>query len=180
MRYFVSLAVLLLTSPFAPNAPAATSVTPVVTAITINYSLNPKQITVHGSGFQPSTAPPTVLFNTAKLTLISSTATKIIANLPATVSPGSYRLRVTNSEGQNYDFDLAYGAVGPQGPPGATGPPGPPGPQGPPGATGPPGPQGPQGPPGPPGLLARVTSSVKRLRPKSIYPMTLLPLPWLL
>ena len=77
-----------------------------------------------------------------------------MANLPTTQA-GDYRLRVTNSQGNLYEFAVTYGAVGPQGPIG---------PQGPTGATGPAGPQGPRGPQGPQGPTGVNTAAIALLR----------------
>ena len=81
MRYFVLPAILILSSLFAV---AASPVVPVVNNSTINYGLNPNRITINGTGFQPSSAAPTVLFNNVSLTpLVSFTNLQIVANLPA-------------------------------------------------------------------------------------------------
>jgi hypothetical protein len=56
--------VLLLSSVFVNAVP----VTPVVNNNTINYNLNPNQITITVSGFKPSSTAPTVLFNNITLT----------------------------------------------------------------------------------------------------------------
>ena len=145
MRYFVLLFVLLLSSAHALAAPV-----PVVNSATINYITN--QITINGQNFSAGIAP-IVLFNGADLApLVSFTNLKIVANLPLSTPAGTYRLRVTNSAGNAYEFDATFGAVGPQGPigpqgpVGVTGPAGPSGPAGPTGATGPTGPQGPPNP----------------------------------
>ena len=71
--------------------------------------------------------------------------------MPAGTQAGSYRLKITNSQGNFYEFDVTYGAVGPQGPIGFTGPQGPQGPQGATGATGAAGPAGATGATGPTG-----------------------------
>jgi hypothetical protein len=141
MRHFALIATLMVSaSVFAAAA------TPVVNNSTINYTLSPRQIAISGSGFSPQGKAPTVLFNNISLTpLVSFSDAQIIANLPAGTQSASYRLRVTNSQGNAYEFDVTYGAVGPQGPIG------PQGLQGLTGATGPQGPQGLTGPQGPPG-----------------------------
>jgi len=140
MRHVVSTAaILLFTSVFAAAA------TPVVNNSAINYTLSPNQITINGSGFSPQGKAPAVLFNNVTLTVLSFTDTQIVANLPSGTQAASYRVRTTNSQGNFYEFDVTYGAVGPQGPigpQGLMGAIGPAGPQGPIGATGPAGPQG--------------------------------------
>jgi Collagen triple helix repeat (20 copies)/IPT/TIG domain len=140
-------AFVLLTSLFAAAS------TPVVDKTSIDYTQ--KIISITGSGFSPKGIAPTVLFNNSPLTVTSFSDTQISGQVPTGTSAGSYRLRITNSQGNVYEFDVTYGAVGPQGPigpQGATGPAGPQGlqgPTGPTGAAGPTGPQGPQGPAGP-------------------------------
>ncbi len=119
---------------------------PVVNNTAIDYNAN--QITVSGSGFSPQGRAPAVSFNNTSLTLLSFSDTQITANLPTGTQPATYRMRVTNAQGNYYEFDTTYGAVGPQGPMGPQGPTGATGPAGPAGPTGPQGPQGPQGPPG--------------------------------
>lgn len=142
MRHLACIAaVLLLTSLFAAAA------TPVVNNSTIDYTA--QQITISGSGFSPKGIAPAVLFNNVAITPVSFSDSQIVAPVPSGTVPGSYRLRITNSQGNFYEFDLTYGAVGPQGPigpQGATGSTGPIGPQGPTGATGPAGPAGPLNP----------------------------------
>jgi len=117
---------------------------PVLNRTTIDYGLN--QITISGSSLQPRSTPPLVLFNGAALTLVSFSQTQIVATLPVNLQPGSYKLRVTNSQGIA-ELDVTYGAAGPQGIPGM---PGPAGTAGQPGISivGPPGPQGATGPAG--------------------------------
>src|SRR5215467_5456955 len=141
-RLLCGVVSLLLTPLFAAAA------TPIVNSSTINYGVNPNQITVIGSGFSPQNKAPVVLFNNVTVPVLSFADTQIVASLPAGTSAGSYRLRITNSQGNFYEFDVTYGAVGPQGPMGLIGPTGargPAGPQGPAGATGATGPQGPVG-----------------------------------
>ena len=141
MRTIGHLTVLLAISLFAAAAP-----TPVVNSTQINYSTN--QITVSGNNFSPGGGgTPAATFNSNAIPLVSFTNTVIVATLPAGTVPGTYRLRVTNKAGNFYEFDVTFGAIGPQGPIGFQGPPGPTGPSG---ATGATGAQGPQGPPGSP------------------------------
>ena len=127
---------------------AAFAATPVVNNTIVDYSQSPSLLTINGSGFEPKTNPPTLLFNGVALVPLSANDGQIVVSLPAGVQPGSYRLRVTNSQGNSYEFDLTYGAVGPQGPIGPMGQTGAQGPQGPQGEQGQQGPTGPQGPPG--------------------------------
>jgi hypothetical protein len=165
MRYFVLPAVLLLTSLFAAGA----SSLPVVDDTTINYGVNPSQITINGSGFISKGSAPTVLFNNVSLApLVSFTNLQIVANLPTGTGAGTYRLRITNSHGDYYEFDVTYGAVGPQGPIGPQGATGATGATGPAGPTGPQGPQGPAGPAG----TANIGSSFSFFQANGLCPST--------
>ena len=157
------LATLLLLTPCLAFAAAIPILT--VNNATINYGVN--QVTFSGSGFEPAKKAPTVLFNGAPLTVNSYTNTQIVATLPAHTTAGTYAIIVANSLGEFNNFDLTYGAAGPQGPIGPTGPAGPPGSkgttgntgsQGPAGSTGPTGPTGPAGTPG--GVLSFVSTQV--------------------
>jgi len=103
---------LVLLTPLFASA-ATTTTVPVVNGVTISYNSN--EVTVNGSGILPAKSAPAVLFNNAKLTLVSDTNTKIFAHLPATVTAGTFNLTVTNSENNKFTFDVAYGAIGPGG-----------------------------------------------------------------
>lgn len=96
-----------------------------------------KQITIAGSSLPAS---PVVYLDGISLTVVSSSSTKIVADLPSGLTAGTFRLTVGTAV-----FDVTNGAVGPAGPQGPVGPLGPSGPQGP---TGPQGMIGPQGPAG--------------------------------
>jgi hypothetical protein len=122
----------------------ASAQTPVVRSAIINSST--KQITIAGTSLLPASGSQAVYLDGELLTLVSSSSTQIVADLPTGLPAGSFRLVVGTGV-----FDVTNGAVGPagaQGPGGATGPAGPQGPTGPQGATGPTGPTGPQGPAG--------------------------------
>ena len=107
---------------------------------------------------------PHVTLGTLPLAVVSVTATRIEALLPAGVAPGSYLLTVAfgrndrADDGKHDEFWVTLGSVGPAGATGATGAQGATGsmgPQGPTGAMGlqgPPGAAGPQGATGPMGL----------------------------
>ena len=151
-------AVALASLAFAANN------TVTVNNATLNYSTN--QVTISGSTFSPTGVKPAVTLGVTALTVVSFSNTSVVATLPTGLTAGTYRLRITNSSGNAYDFDVAYGATGPQGPmgpqgiqgpagaqgaQGAQGPQGVPGQTGPTGAQGPPGPQGPAGPAAPAG-----------------------------
>jgi len=146
------LLVMMLLAPAI--AWSTTKSSPIILNAFINYSTTPNQLILNGGGFSNSGLAPTVILNNGNLSpLVSFSATQIIANIPRGTPAGTYLLVVTNSDGLSVQFNLTFGAVGPQGPmgligpTGATGPAGPQGPQGPTGATGPQGPQGPAAPP---------------------------------
>lgn len=140
----IMLATFLLLAPLV-----AFAATPAVTSGTINYATN--QVTLIGSGFQPAKAAPTVTFNGVALTLNSAGNTQIVATLPTGTVAGTFDLTIKNSQGNSSDFDMTYGATGPQGPAGPAGPTGAQGPIGPAGAAGVTGPRGLTGAPGAPG-----------------------------
>jgi N-acetylneuraminic acid mutarotase len=141
-------AVFLLLCSLAASQAAYSAPSPIGTAVTIesasiNYSTN--EISIHGSGFDPARIAPTVTFNGTRLTLVSFTASLIVANLPTGTGVATFQLIVTNSTGGTTSFDVTYGAVGPtgaQGPAGANGAQGPQGPAGPQGSIGPQGTSG--------------------------------------
>src|ERR1700719_1598194 len=120
---------------------------PDVLSTSINSAIT--QITIKGSGFEPSTAAPTVALGADTLVVVSFSDTQIVANLPANEPSGSYELSVTTSNGKTDTCGVTIGTVGPTGPQGPAGAPGATGPAGPQGPTGATGPQGPQGAPGP-------------------------------
>lgn len=88
---------------------------------------------------------PSADLSEIELEILESSNDLILATLPTSLPPGSYRLRVSRGILPRFSdvFEVALGAVGPEGPPGEQGPPGLPGPPGPPGEPGPPGPSGP-------------------------------------
>ena len=117
---------------FAPLG--ALAATPVVNNGTINYQTN--QITLTGTGFEPAKAKPVVQFNGVALAVTAFSNTQVVATLPAGLAAGTFDLTVTNSQGNSVDFNMTYGATGPQGPAGVAGPTGVQGPAGPMGTTG--------------------------------------------
>ena len=130
---------------------------------------NGGMLAIAGQNFGNTT--PLVQLGPISLTLAQpTTATTIIANLPADLTPGSYELLVSfgNSTTQEASFDVTIGAAGPPGPPGATGPAGPAGAAG---ATGPAGPAGaigatgPAGPAGAAGATGPAGRQGQRARP---------------
>jgi hypothetical protein len=163
-RFAYTIVFLLLITPFANGA------SPIVNSSTINYGVSPNQITVSGSGFNPQGRVPTVLFNSVTLSsLVSFSDSQIVANLPAGTVAGSYRLKITNSQGNSYEFDVTYGAAGPQGPMGLQGPIGAMGATGSTGAQGLAGPVGATGATGPPGPAGAAGASPFLLNGNDAY-----------
>jgi hypothetical protein len=128
---------------------------PVVNSGTINYQSN--QVTLLGSGFEPTKVAPAVVFSNTTLSVVSASNNQIVAKLPGSVAAGTFSVTVTANGGASTVFDITYGSEGPQGLAGPAGPQGlkgsngiagPTGPAGPSGPTGPTGPTGPQGPKG--------------------------------
>ena len=107
-------------------------------------------LNISGSNFGSQVG--TVKLGGSTLTVVSWSAGRIVANLPATTVPGMYLLVVTIKPLPLIAVaDVTLGAVGPQGVVGPQGPAGPQGPTGLPGVAGAPGPVGSQGPTGPAG-----------------------------
>src|SRR5580700_1108453 len=109
------------------SAVMARAQTPTIVSAIVNSAT--KQITITGTSLT-ATGAPVVKLDAATLTLASSSSTQIVANLPAGLAAGTYRMTVNNGSGTTGIFDVTNGAVGPQGPTGATGPAGPQGPSG--------------------------------------------------
>jgi hypothetical protein len=136
LRGFAVLALALS----APCLFGAVAVGPVVNKGMIDYQTN--QVTLVGSGFEPTNVAPMVVFSRTTLRLVSANNDQIVATLPSNVPAGTFSITVTVTGGASTVFDMTYGAVGPQGP---IGPQGAVGRQGEQGVAGPTGPQGPQG-----------------------------------
>src|ERR1700721_1570716 len=102
------------------SAAMAHAQTPTVVSAIVNYAT--KQITTTGVSLTPATGSPVVKLDGVVLTLVSSSSSHIVADLPTGLAAGTYRLTVNNGSATPAAFDVAYGAVGP---PGATGAPGP-------------------------------------------------------
>ena len=102
------------------SAAMAHGQTPTVVSAIVNSTT--KQITITGVSLTPATGSPVVKLDGVVLTLVSSSSSHIVADLPTGLAAGTYRLTVNNGSATPAAFDVAYGAVGP---PGATGPPGP-------------------------------------------------------
>ena len=140
----VALCAMLVSAIAAQAQDAATK--PTVESAIIDSTANPATITITGADLLPATGSPVVKIDGARLTLVSSSSTQIVADLPAGLAAGSFLLQVGTGI-----FDVTNGAVGPQGAAGPTGPAGPQGQVGPAGATGATGAIGPAGPAGPTG-----------------------------
>ena len=140
----------------------AAAAVPSISSAVVDYAKN--RIVIAGKNFSPAKTAPTVSLAGTQLTLVSFGNTKISASLPASYTPASYTLSVTNSNNQTGSLVVTLGDVGPtgpEGPPGNTGAMGPAGAQGPAGAAGA---QGPQGPPGTPGAAGPLGASALNQR----------------
>jgi hypothetical protein len=124
-----------LTLPLLVSLAQAQFGIPIIYDATLDRSAG--TLTLTGVNFGPS--PTVTLGGVLPLTVLNSSATKIVASVPAALAPGSYLLFVKFSNFTVSLFEATIGAVGPQGPPGAPGTPGPPGA---PGASGAPGANG--------------------------------------
>jgi hypothetical protein len=140
----------MLVSAIAAHAQDAATKPTVASAI-INSTATPATITITGADLLPVTGSPVVKIDGAILTLVSSSSTQIVADLPAGLTAGTFLLQVGTGT-----FDVTNGAVGPQGAAGPTGPAGPQGPMGPAGATGATGAIGPAGPTGATGATGAI------------------------
>jgi len=61
---------------------------PAIESAAINPATN--QITISGVNLAPATGTPGVGLGNAELTVVSATATTIVATLPASLTPGTY------------------------------------------------------------------------------------------
>jgi hypothetical protein len=84
--------------------------TPVsITSTYITYANN--VLTVDGSGFSPTGAAPTVLFNGSTLKVKGFTKTSVNASIPSIAKQGSYPVTIRNSQGQSATVSVSYDAV---------------------------------------------------------------------
>lgn len=141
-----------------------------------NTSVSGDKLTIVGMHFLSRRASAEVSLAGTPLETLSASETQLVAQLPESLSPGSYLLQVSRKVGKRWSITTPFyitlgrqgpkgdpgpqgevgpqgprGLTGPQGPTGLTGPQGPMGPQGPIGLQGPMGPQGPMGAQGPAG-----------------------------
>jgi hypothetical protein len=116
---------------------------------------------VIGEGFDRRFLQTRAFLGDMELDLEGVTDRELVAAIPASLVPGTYRLAVTFGGGRLFRVEAFVtvgssgppGPTGPIGPIGPTGPPGPPGPQGAVGPRGSTGPEGATGPAGPPGAV---------------------------
>lgn len=93
---------------------------------------------IRGQGM--GTQPATVVLGSTVLVVDTQSPTEVVAKLPGTVKPGTYRLVVVRAPGNaSGAMDVTIGATGAKGDKGDVGPQGPPGERGPAGADGAPG-----------------------------------------
>ena len=81
---------------------------PTIDSAIVNLSTN--EITIGGTHLIPSSGPPVVMLEAVDLTLLSSTNTKIVANLPGGLADGTYRLSVNNGSSTVAVIGIAIGA----------------------------------------------------------------------
>jgi len=98
----------VLLCAFSWLLPGATQL-PVIESAAINPAAN--QITITGVNLLPATGMPAVGLGNAGLTVVSATASMIVATLPPSLSPGTYALRVTVGT-LSARFDVAYTQAG--------------------------------------------------------------------
>src|ERR1700722_11036745 len=115
------------------SAVMAQAQTPTIVSAIVNPAVG--QITIVGTNLAPATGAPVVKLDLITLTLVLFSSAQIVADLPAGLTAGTYRLTVNNGSATAGVFDVSDGVVGPQGPAGPAGPKGPAGPQGPSGSV---------------------------------------------
>jgi hypothetical protein len=120
-RTLLFAAVLTLSGSLLAGRTAPPSVLAVVPDSTFT------QIHIFGSALSANSQKPVVTVNivdntntlkTTNASVLTFTATDIVASLGISPLPGSYQVSVNNGSGSSNLFDFTIGAVGPQGPPG--------------------------------------------------------------
>ena len=149
---------LVLTAVLTAISHAAT-----VSSATADFSVSPARLTIAGQNF--GSGSPSVTLGAVSLTVESFSPTQIVADLPPSITAGTYHLVVLSRQPLSLNLlDVTLGTAGPQGAPGAAGPQGVPGPEGAQGVPGPVGPQGAPGPAGPQGPTGPNTLAIGLLR----------------
>jgi hypothetical protein len=160
--FCLSAIAVTLALPSAMQSQSTSAKPPSITKTT-ESDLNTATPTITFEGQYFGNAPSVSMGSTAgqfvPLQVVSTTSNKVVAKLPAGVTPGTYTFLVANGLGstQAVYVDVTIGSVGATGAQGPSGPQGPQGPKGETGATGATGPSGPQGPQGPAGAHATLT-----------------------
>lgn len=96
------------------SAAIAQAQTPAIVSAIVNPAVG--QITLVGSNLAPATGAPVVKLDLITLTLVLFSSAQIVADLPAGLASGTYRLTVSNGSASAGVFDVSNGVVGPQGP----------------------------------------------------------------
>jgi len=81
---------------------------PIIDSVVVDSAVT--QVTVSGSGFQPSSSAPSVIFNGSTLTVISSSDIQFVASLPPGLVQGTYLPEVATHSDNFTDttkFDVA-------------------------------------------------------------------------
>lgn len=153
IRWALPAALALLGLQASIPSPASAAGTPHVRIIEARSEMELGELFLTGENFiRRTTDEVFVTLAGEPLTVVSWSETEILAQLPAGIAPGTYRLVVVRSGNPSEDaIDITLGAVGPQGPEGPEGAQGPMGEAGPPGLPGLPGEDGTDGAPGPAG-----------------------------
>ena len=85
------------------SAAMAHAQTPTIVSASVNSAT--KQITITGTSLT-ATGAPVVKLDSTTLTLVSSSSTRIVANLPAGLAAGTYRMTVSNGSATPGVFDV--------------------------------------------------------------------------
>jgi hypothetical protein len=102
------------------SAAMAYAQTPTIVSAIVNSAT--QQIFISGVSLAPPDFNVVVKLDGSTLTLVSIASGEIVADLPAGLAAGTYRLSVNNGSATPGIFDVTNGAVGPTGPAGPAGP----------------------------------------------------------